>query len=315
MSDHTEIRSTRPTGDNPTSLQVYLDTLLVTCYTNPLPRLTNAHPDIITLVQHYKDYSFSKALYYICEVCGYSYYHDSKYTKENIDPCMAFLDSIEPKFEQHDEVPLRKIDEGILNMYVPEPNWLFLEEGITCQTQRLFEVGYSIKDNCITIPIRDELGTLVGIKGRTTLDYKALKTSKYWFPVPTPKSQILYGLDKTYEHIKESGKVIVFEAEKSVQKAWSHDIKYSVSIGGHELSETQVLKLERLGVEVILALDNNITGEEIKEEAAKFIRRDNLRCLLAFKNKGILGEKDAPIDHGLEFFMKLMNEDKYKIPA
>lgn len=315
MSDYTEIRSTRPGGDNPTSLQVYLDTLLVNCYTDPLPKLSNGHPDIITLVQHYKEMSFSKAMYYICEVCGYSYYSDYKHVKEEVDPCLAFLDSVEPKSEYQDEVPLRKVDEQVLNMYLPTPNQWFLIEGISWDVQKLFEVGYSINDNCITIPIRDELGSLVGVKGRTTLDYKRLKIPKYWFPIPTPKSQILYGLDKTYEHIKKAGKVVVFEAEKSVQKAWSYDVKYTVSIGGHELSETQVLKLERLGVEVILAFDNNITSKEIQKEAAKFVIRDSVRCIFAHKNDDVLGEKDAPIDHGLEFFMKLMTEDKYKIPV
>ncbi|MNY18392.1 DNA primase [compost metagenome] len=254
-------------------------------------------------------------MFYICEICGYSYYTDYTYKKEELDPCLAFLDAIEPKSECRDEVPLRKVDERVLEMYIPYPHILFYEEGISYETQKQFEIGYSLKDNCITIPIRDDLGALVGVKGRTTLDYKKLNISKYWYPIPTPKSQILYGLDKTYEHIKKAGKVIVFEAEKSVQKAWSNDIKYSVSIGGHELSETQVLKLERLGVEVILAFDNNVTPEEIKDEANKFMIRDNLRCLLAHKNKGVLGQKDAPIDHGAEFFLKLMNEEKYKIPS
>ncbi|MEK4006496.1 toprim domain-containing protein [Paenibacillus sp. FSL H3-0333] len=259
--------------------------------------------------------SFSKAMYYICEVCGYSYYADYKYVKEDVDPCIAFLDLIEPKLNHRDEVPLRRLDEQILKMYVPYPNQLFLTEGISVETQKLFEIGYSINDNCITIPIRDELGTLVGIKGRTTLDYKRLKIPKYWFPIPTPKSQILYGLDKTYDHIKANGKVIVFEAEKSVQKAWSYGIKNSVSIGGHELSDAQVLKLERMGVEVILAFDNNISANELKSEAAKFVIRDYVSCVIAHRNKGVLGEKDAPIDHGVELFTKLLNEDRYKIPV
>ncbi|WP_179198683.1 hypothetical protein [Paenibacillus amylolyticus] len=264
-------------------------------------------------MQHYKDISFSKAMYYICDVCGYSYYSDYKNVKEETNPILSFLDSIEPKTEIKDKVPLRKIDESVLNMYISMPNWKFLEEGISCEAQKLFEVGYSLNDNCITIPIRDDLGSLVGVKGRTTLDYEKLKISKYWYPVPTPKSLILYGLDKTYEHIKSTGRVYVFEAEKSVQKAWSCGVKNSVSIGGHELSETQVLKLERLGVEIVLAFDNNVTSDEIKAEARKFVLRDNIYCLFALKNTGVMGEKDAPIDHGIDFFMKMIQEDKYKI--
>lgn len=309
MSDSSEIRSTRPGGDNPSSLQVFTDSLLVNCYTDNLPKPA----DIITLVQHYRDISFSKAMYYICDLCGYDYYSNYKVARDEVDPILSFLDSIEPKSESKDEVPLRKIDESILNMYIPLPHRMFWEEGISCETQKLFEIGYSLNDNCITIPVRDDLGSLVGVKGRTTLDHKKLKISKYWYPVPTPKSLILYGLDKTYDYIKDAQRVYVFEAEKSVQKAWSYGIRNSVSIGGHELSETQVLKLERLGVEVVLAFDNNVTSDEIKDEARKFVLRDNIYCLFAVKNKGTIGEKDAPIDHGIDFFMKMVNEDKYKI--
>lgn len=305
-----EIRSTRPGGDDPTSLQVYIDTLNVNCYTEPLPRPS----DIITLVQHYKEMSFSKAMYYICLVCGYEYYASNySVTKPENDPCMLFLDSIEPKEHSLEEVPLRIIDESILNTYIPGAHILFLNEGISCETQNLFEIGYSIRDNCITIPIRDDLGNLVGVKGRTTLDYKKTNTSKYWFPVPTPKTKILYGLDKTYSYIKDAGHVFVFEGEKSVQKAWSFGIRNSVSIGGHELSETQIMKLERLGVEIVLALDNNITPAEIKAEAAKFVIKDQVFSIYAHKNRGILGEKDAPIDKGLDFFNLLVKEEKYRV--
>lgn len=305
-----EIRSTRPGGDDPTSLQVYLDTLNINCYTDPLPKPS----DIITLVQHYKDMSFSKAMYYICQVCGYEYYSSNyNIAKPEDDPCLLFLNSIEPKDRILDEVPLRTIDESILNLYIPGPHILFLNEGISCETQNIFEIGYSIKDNCITIPIRDDLGNLVGVKGRTTLDYKKLNTSKYWFPVPTPKTQILYGLDKTYNYIKDAGRVYVYEGEKSVQKAWSFGIRNTVSIGGHELSDTQIMKLERLGVQIVLAMDNNISPVEIKGEAAKFVIKDNLYCIYAHKNKGVLGEKDAPIDHGLDFFNKLVKEDMYRL--
>lgn len=310
MSNDYEIRSNRPGGDNLTSLQVKLDNLYVNCYSNPLPQPS----DIIMLVQVYKDLSFSKAMYYICEMCGYEYYSNSFIPKET-DPCLSFLDLIEPTTHTKDEVPLRTIDESILDMYINIPNRLFLDEGISWETQKLFEVGYSIKDNCITIPIRDDLGRLVGVKGRTTLDYKKLGTSKYWFPVPAPKSQILYGLDKTYDYIKKEKRVYVFEGEKSVMKAWSWNMKNTVSIGGHELSEAQIMKLERLGVEIVIAFDSNIKVAEIKGEAKKFMIADKLFAILPHKNKNVLGAKDAPVDFGHEFFLKLIKEDTYRIPA
>lgn len=288
-----------------------MDSLQVNCYTDNLPERS----DIITLVQHYKEISFPKAMHYICEVCGYEYYAGQPVQKEDLDPCLAFLESIDSKSKIHNEVPLRKIDESVLEMYLPYPHMLLDDEGISLETQKIFEIGYSVRDNCITIPIRDEIGSLVGVKGRTTLDYKRLKIPKYWYPVSAPKSQILYGLDKTYEHIIKSGKVFVFEAEKSVQKAWSYGFKNSVSVGGHELSEYQVNKIERLGVEVILALDNNISPQEVKEEAAKFLFKDKVSAIIPYKNNNILGEKDAPVDHSKEFFELLLNEDIYRVPV
>lgn len=311
LSNSREIRSTRPGGDSPSSLQVFLDTLKVNCYTDRLPK----YSDIITVVQHYKNISFAEAIYYICEICGYDYYAKSEYALKETDPCLVFLDLIEPKEYIKDEVPLRKIDESLLSMYINLPNKLFLDEGITWETQRLFEIGYSVRDNCITIPIRDDLGNLVGVKGRTTLDYKKLNIPKYWFPIPTPKSQILYGLHKTYEFIKKEKRVYVFEGEKSVLKAWSWGIKNTVSIGGHELSEAQIIKLERLGVEIVIAYDSNIGKSDILKEAKKFMVRDNLFALYPYKNKNVLGEKDAPVDLGYNFFQKLINEDIYKLPA
>ncbi len=276
------------------------------------PDFPTERADIITLVEYVKNIYFTKAIHWICEVCRYEYYNT--YEKEKVsDPCLLFLEEVEPKENGYDEIPLIKLDEKILSEYVQYPNMWFYDEGISLYVQRLFEVGFSVRDNCITIPIRDELGSLVGVKGRTVLDYEALKMSKYWFPYPTPKSQILYGLDKALPYIKEAGEVLVYEAEKSVQKSFSMGFCNAVSIGGHELSRTQVLKLEKLGVNIILAFDKNVSNEEWQRETDKFLLRDKLYVIYERKNKGLLGEKDAPVDLGIEAFLKLYTEDKYKV--
>lgn len=273
--------------------------------------------DIITLVEYIKGLYFTHAIKWICDICGYRYYdNDDDFEEKDIDPCLLILEQIEPKSYKHsDDVPLRKLKENVLNEYIQLPNKWFLDEGISYEVQKKFEIGFSIKDNCITIPIRDELGNLVGIKGRTILDYEKLNTSKYWYLYPTPKNLILYGLDKALPYIKETGVVFVYEAEKSVLKSFSYGIRNCVSIGGHQLSEIQILKLEKLNAKIIFAFDNDIKPKEVKKEASKFVIKDNLYMLYAHKNKGILGEKDSPIDKGLEVFTKLCKEDLYKIPV
>ena len=49
---------------------------------------------------------------------------------------------------------------------MPYVNDLFFKDNIDYGTQAKFEVGYDEQTNRITIPIRDEIGTLVGVKGR-----------------------------------------------------------------------------------------------------------------------------------------------------
>ncbi|GAV11441.1 hypothetical protein [Paenibacillus sp. NAIST15-1] len=297
-----------PDGDARAAININIENLSVMNHTrNDFPK---ERADIITLVEYIKDFYFTKAMNWICEVCGYDYYHGD-FEKEKIDdPCLLALDVIESKTLDK-EIELRKLDDRILFEYVQYPHILFLQEGISLDVQKLFEVGYSVRDSCITIPIRDELGSLVGVKGRTTLDYEKLKMSKYWFPYATPKSQILYGLDKSYQFIKDSGKVLVYEAEKSVQKSFSYNIKNCVSIGGHILSETQVMKLEKLGVDVILAFDKNVTAEEIKDEARKFIIPEKVYTIFEQKNK-LLDEKDAPVDKGRDIFIQLLTTETYR---
>lgn len=278
--------------------------------------------DIITLVEYIQKVYFTKAIHWICEVCGYAYYDGYENKDEIGDPCLKFLDEIETKNKKYDDEVLKKLDKKILNEYMPYANTWFYEDGIPIDIQQLFEVGFCVRDECITIPIRDENGFLVGVKARTIRDYEMLGVSKYWYIHPVPKSKILYGLDKSYSYIREAGFVIVYEAEKSVQKSFSYGFCNCVSIGGHELGEEQVIKLERLGVDIVFAFDKmtdnetgkDITGKMTIKEAQKFMIKDRLYAIIEFHNKGILKNKDAPVDAGRENFIKLYTTDKHKIP-
>ncbi len=222
------------------------------------------------------------------------------------------LEQIEPKNKNIDDIPpLIKLNELILNEYVQYPNVWFLNEDISYNVQQRFEIGFSVRDERITIPVRDELGNLVGVKARTVLSLDQY-TPKYLFLYQVPKSLLLFGLDKSYSYIKETGECIVYESEKSVLKSFSYGFCNCVSIGGHELSHTQVLKLEKLGVDITFAFDKDITAEQIKKEANKFVIKDRVYAIFEHRNK-ILDSKDAPVDKGVENFIKLYTEEKYKI--
>lgn len=301
-----EYRAALPSGDNPTAVRVNAETCSVRVYTrNDFPK---DKADIITLVEYLKKIYFSKAMYWLCEICGYDYYYT--YKEEEIDPCVAFLKNVEPKEEKLD-TDIELIDEKVLDLYLKYPNIWFYNDGISIKTQEEFELGFSMTDQRITIPIRDELGNLVGVKGRTSSpNYKELGIPKYLYLFSAPKSLLLFGLDKTYSYIKEANEVIVFESEKSVMQAWSMGFKNCISIGGHELSVVQVMKLEKLGVPIVLAYDKDITVQQIKHEASKFVVKPIYGI---YDTSNLLQDKDSPTDQGKEVWEKLYQQHKYPI--
>lgn len=331
-----QVRCALPDGNNPTSVQIYKDTLAVTIYTrDDFPKKA----DIITLVEYINEIYFVNAMNWICEVCGYDYYESYKLEQNSVDPCISILKEIEPNAHTHiDEIELKKYPESILQEYRQVPNIWFYHDGIDYWVQELFELGLSYRDDRITMPIRDEIGNLVGVKGRTILDLTgAISSCDNWKDIPKynyvykcPKNQILFGLYFALKHILEKKEVIVFESEKAVMQAWSMGYLNCISIGGHDFSATQVLKLERLGVDVVISFDKDIEPEELKKQSDKFITTNDVSMIL---DKGdLLGRqvyvkkrtkkgkvikkptnKTSPTDKGKEIFDRLYKDFKYNI--
>jgi DNA primase len=252
---------------------------------------------------------FSKAIFWICKVCGYNYYDNEEEEIEN--PFLACIDAVTPKSQRNEEETLNRLDEDILKQYIICPNKWFYDDGISLQTQKEFEIGFSVYEERITIPIRDELGNLVGIKGRTIdPNYKDKGIFKYISLYKFPKTKVLYGLYKTFDYIKEKGIVIVFESEKSVQQCWSMGIKYTTAILGHDFSLTQIVKLEKLGVKIIFAFDKGIDLEEIKKQGERFLIKDNIYFIWDHLN--LLPDKASPSDLGKECLEELLKTSVYK---
>ena len=76
---------------------------------------------------------------------------------------------------------------------------IFKDDNIGYETQLEFEIMYDLASDRITIPIRDELGTLVGVKGRSIVNDPDV--DKYIYLEPCAKTKVLYGLYKTLPYI------------------------------------------------------------------------------------------------------------------
>jgi hypothetical protein len=303
-----------PDGDNTHSTVIYIDTLIVEAYTRNIVDKFGIS-DILSLVSFVKKTYITQSIKWVCEICGYSYYEN----KEKQPECLKWLDEIykmNTNSDEEDEITyLKPLDESVLNYYGFYQNQMFLNDGISLQTQREFELGYDLETHSITIPIRDELGTLIGVKARLYKDKINKHESKYFYLYRCAKSKILYGLHKTYPYIKRQGEVIIVEAEKGCQQLWSHGIKNTVAIGGHKLSDTQVKKLTHLGVDIVFAYDqgvglikdtNKIDKKFYENEFSRFVKNQGFSVIFD-KNGNVLNEKESPSDN-IENFKKLYEE-------
>ena len=286
--------ATRPGGDNRQSINVYKNSLIASCYT---AGITNV--DIIGLVVKLKNLYFTHAIKFICDCLSIDYYGLEK-PKEKIE-LIKWLDDVENiKSNPRDEI-IKPIPEIVLTYYINIFDASLYNEDIKKDIMKTFEIKYDLQTDSIVYPIRDELGSLVGIKARTTR--KELESEyKYFALFPYPKTKILYGLHKSLDYINKEHFVYVVEAEKSVLKLFSYGYKNVVALSGKTPSEIQIEKLLKLNCPICWVWDNDVWKSEDKKNLRKIVDEIEIFTTqyLIYDQWNMLDEKDSPCDKGID---------------
>ena len=177
------------------------------------------------------------------------------------------------------------------------------KEGISDASLSRFDVRYDRFDNRLVYPIRNLEGKIVNVGGRTLdPDFKAKGLRKYTYYYGWGTMSVVYGLYDNLEYIRNAGEVILFEGCKSVLLADTWGIRNTGAILTSHLSPTQMKLLLKLGVRVVFALDKDV--DILADKHIKTLK--NYTNVSYIKDtSGLLGEKDAPVDKGLEVFKKL----------
>lgn len=281
-------------GDNKHAITVYENEYLTTLnYTRKMIR-GNRQTDLIDLVCFNENLSFADGLKYIAETIGISYYHDFDEDVPESLLLTKFIYGMSSTSYSNDDKPLKPINTDILKYYKPYVNDLFYNDHISYETQVKFGIGYDETTNRITIPIYSEIGDLVGVKGRLFKQKLDDYDMKYIYLEPTSRSRVLYGLNVTYEDIKDKKIVYVVEAEKGVMQLYSQGYKNSVATGGKKLSKTQIEMLTRLGARIVFAFDKDVTKQELQDIANSFA--EGIPIYAIYDNDSILPEKASPTD-------------------
>ena len=306
---HDYISCANKDGDNKNAIVLYLnENLTVINYTRCLSK-TKRTTDIIDLVMFNEDCSFPEALKFICNEFGIDYYNNEF---EDICESLQIIKMLQGLLTNEDtecNIPLKPINEKILSYYINAGNKMWEDEGISLETQSEFEIGYDPNSNYITIPVRDELGSLVGIKARyfgkpDEYHSKFISLERY------SKTKVLYGYWQNRLFIKNNRKLIVVESEKSVLKLAEIGIRNVVATGGKKISKQQVEMIVRTGCSPMIAFDKDCTEEELQNIADSFI--DGIDVYAVIDKDNLLYEKESPMDR-FDVWDVLSKNNIYKI--
>jgi DNA primase len=205
------------------------------------------------------------------------------------------------------------LDEIVLNEFVSGGWWDWLvKDGISCDTQKEYGIGFYVRSEHVTIPIHNKYGQLIGVKGRYVgNDKELLEHKKYSYIYPCSKSIELYNLHRSLPYIKEKKEVIVVEGAKTTMKLWDCGIRNSVSIEGDKLNPVQVKLLKELGLDIdhLYVWDKGKDEEFVKKQIKQI---KNRRVFYLFDNADRFEDKDSPTDKGIEIFLDLYKNDKHE---
>lgn len=181
-------------------------------------------------------------------------------------------------------------------------------EGIGDEALKKFGVRYDRSSNRLVYPIKDNDGDIISISGRTLCpDYKEKGLRKYTYFHPLGRVDFIYGLSDNQEEVDRRKEIILFEGAKSVMKAYTWGFRNTGALLTCHLNREQMMLLAKGGWDTVFALDKEVVPWE----------DSNIKMLCRFTPvyyirdmKGLLGNKDAPVDKGEKVFRELYEDRK-----
>lgn len=207
----------------------------------------NKSQDLISYIIDERKTTFGEVLNSIKVILGISDYIG--YYK----PRTAFGGFYDKIKTRTDKSEMKTYDESYLNQFERCGNLRFLRDHISLKAQKHFGIMYDLSNNGIVIPIRNEIGSLVGVKIRCNYDLDTETFQKYWFMLPCMESQTLYGYYDNYEHLTD-GTVYVLESEKGVMQGWSYGYYNCVGLGSGTISTRQIQMIMQLNPKRVVFL-------------------------------------------------------------
>ena len=285
-------------GDNPTAFSWHSDRGYFRCFTRKCER---DGADIFDFVQKYKKCTLKQARDMVSSIVvteGYKYIPEQelvaeaafrRYIRNNLKPAKNF-EMLDPDFVKE-----------------LEPDTYLHGRGFSEEVLDEYSIGYCGDRNSLyatrtCIPIYHHDGSLVGITARATDEDFAARGDAKWLHTPgLPKAQMLFNLFKATKTIQKTHKAIIVEGPLDVLKFWMAGIYNVVAVLGSDLSGPQrSLLLERECFDMVLAFDNDTSGEDSTKKIIKTCKPYFNLCQMILPNGKDIGDLSVETIHNLD---------------
>jgi DNA primase len=195
---------------------------------------------------------------FIMFTTGRSYFETARYikskeTETNIEAAVNKAMYAAPDFVQYDEVLIKRLNNQALES--PRAMRYYAGRSITEDSIKKFSLGFSEKQDMITIPVHSPDGMTIGFVGRS-VEGKEFKNTP-----GLPKSKVLFNLHR----VKTSS--VIYVVESSFDAIRLDQVGFpAVATLGANVSASQMKLLEKYFNNVVLVADNDEAGAIMKDK-------------------------------------------------
>ncbi len=209
-------------------------------------------------------------------------YIKSKEQESDITQIVAKQLYTPPTFVQYDEVIIKRLNSQALES--PRAMRYFDGRLVTKSSVNKFNLGYSEKQDMVTIPVHSPEGMVIGFVGRS-LEGKDFKNTP-----GLPKSKTLFNLHR----VKANDKVYVVESSFDAIRLDQVGMPAVATLGA-TISKSQVELLEKYFNEIYLIADNDEAGKSMSKKMIDKLKSRVSIIQLDTKYKDIGDMQDSDI--------------------
>lgn len=233
--------------------------------------------DLTELVMHTSGRSYFEAARFI----------KSKESETNLEVEIQKQLYKKPEFTLFDEVVLKRLNNGL--MASERAKNYFKYRKISSETWSKFSLGYSEKQDMVTVPVHSPEGLPIGFVGRS-IEGKEFKNTP-----GLPKAKTLFNLHR----VKTSDKVYVVESSFDAMRLDQMGLPAVATLGAN-VSKAQIELLQKYFNNVIVVADNDEAGGNMKDRIVDKLG-SRVSVIKLDKQYKDIGDMDDDAIAGLEF--------------